>query len=246
MIRHYLVMDNDLATIQAFDRLTGRLEEKPPAELPWVDPNTIETAEPFCSLFQIKESILEEIKEFDPPGTVTTDTVRSTYGRVATYSLKAITRVIAAKYEGVLVTVAYREFADEDEAVLYALAAQLRRRNLTDAEIVRSVLLLEHRSGAKRPTKGRPAKNGKNLPFSVPTAKETAKTLGTTEVKVKKLRAIIDHASHDVKEAVENGEVSIDAAHKKVQADRKPYSTPVFDQIQAIRHGEAGPGFVRV
>src|SRR4051794_4925547 len=53
-----------------------------------------------------------------------------------------------------------RDFADEDEALLYAIASQRDRRNLTDAELVRCVEALDDLKSEG----GRPRKTGAIAP----------------------------------------------------------------------------------
>jgi ParB family chromosome partitioning protein len=120
------------------------------------------------------------------------------------------------------VPVVYAEFKDEKEAVEYAIRIQRDRRNITDAEIVKRVLLLDERKevGANRYSNvGGSSEPPTKQPE--PSAETTAKKAGTSATKVKKIRTIKDHAPSEIMEAVESGQMSINEGYRETQKTRK-------------------------
>ena|GEM_PF-6077577 len=103
----------------------------------------------------------------------------------------------------------YHEFADEDEALRYAIANQRDRRNLTDTDLLRLIEAVDNREkrGGDRGNQyagGNPSREG--LPPKG-TAEQTAKIVGTSRSKVEKARVILDEAKTNptVKEEVLSG-----------------------------------------
>lgn len=119
------------------------------------------------------------------------------------------------------VPVVYADFKDEKEAVEYAIRIQRDRRNITDADIVKRVLLLDERKehGAADGFRGNQytSGNGSSEPLPNSTAETTAKKAGTSATKVKKVRAIKDHAPAEILEAVESGQMSINQGYQETQ-----------------------------
>lgn len=109
-------------------------------------------------------------------------------------------------------------FANEDEALRYAIHNQRNRRSNTDAMILRFVELLDKRKqqGERNDLASRDAKSGKS-------AEDTAVVVGTSPRKVEKARTILDHGDEETKTAVERGEKSINAAYRQTQESRKSH-----------------------
>ena len=107
----------------------------------------ITKAEPFASLFTIKPEVFEAIKAdmkangFDPSKPV--NVWKKPDGtRVL---IDGYTRVRAAEELGLLRVTAYEKtFASEAEALAYAIHTQRDRRNLSDAELLRLIELVDH------------------------------------------------------------------------------------------------------
>jgi hypothetical protein len=156
-------------------------------------------------------------------------------------------RRIAALKSGVQLSVSFRDFADEKQALTYAIECQRNRRNITDQEIDRLVGLVDmpKRHGGDR--RSLDAKNIKRSPDPLKSADETAKAIGTSPVKVKKVRAIHKHAEQtgdtSERDAVATGQKSINAAynatrtkqssesngHHKQKRQRRPANKTLFD-----------------
>jgi protein gp37 len=121
------------------------------------------------------------------------------------------------------IPVFYKRFADEDEALAYAIHNQRNRRNLTDAEILKCIEALDmrrkkgdeqKREGGKFQPKASSEATGKS-------SHKTAATVGTSRVKVEKTRTVLDHAEEPVKEAVREGSMTINKAYQLTQEKRQ-------------------------
>jgi len=131
------------------------------------------------------------------------------------------TRILAAKLAGLeTVPVDTKDFKDEHEALQYAIHNQRDRRNLTDADLLRWIELVD---GKKQRGGDRKSKEAKSKGSSEPidSAKETAKIVGTSETKVKKARTIFDHADEEIKQEVLEGKKSIHKVAQEVREKRK-------------------------
>lgn len=191
-----------------------------------IDPQALRTAEPFNVLFPIKPHTLDAVTAsmrvigFDDAEPIVT------WNRVV---IDGHTRLEAAKAALLShVSIVERDFQDEDEALEYAIRRQRDRRNMTDADILRCVGVLDERrtkaeAGAMR---GQLASNDASSIPEGKSAKKTAELLGTSESKVERARQVLDHAPEETKEAVLSGETSINAAATKIREDRKPKPKP--------------------
>ena len=131
------------------------------------------------------------------------------------------TRLQAAKDAGVLnVPLVIKEFADEDEAIQYAIGSQRNRRNLTDSELLNCIAAIDSRF-----PRGGSSKTAREVFGN--SAQKTADILGISKTKVEKLRTVNDHASSQVKDAVLNGELSVN--------DHPVMSTPYNDRVNHIK-----------
>ena len=132
------------------------------------------------------------------------------------------TRVEAAKQAGLeTIPVDEKEFKDQDEALEYAIHHQRDRRNLTDADLVLCIRAVDKRRERGGDRKSEKAKSkGASEPIDS-SAKLTAEIVGTSETKIKKARAVMEHGDEETKKAVESGEKSIHQAYKETQKKRK-------------------------
>jgi ParB-like chromosome segregation protein Spo0J len=132
------------------------------------------------------------------------------------------TRVAAAKAAGLEdVYAVMHEFADEDAALRYAIHCQRDRRNLSEAEILRCVQELDKRK-TKAEAGAMAHEQTAGAASSGPSSEETAAAIGTSSTKVEKARTVLDHATPEVRAAVDAGDLSINAAYNATQAARKP------------------------
>ena len=141
------------------------------------------------------------------------------------------TRLQAAKDAGVLnVPLVIKEFADEDEAIQYAISSQRNRRNLTDSELLNCIAAIDSRF-----PRGGSSKTAREVFGN--SAQKTADILGISKTKVEKLRTVNDHASNQIKDAVLNGELSVNKAYNETMAARraeKRASEPVSETCKPI------------
>jgi len=186
-------------------------------------------AEPFASLFSIKTEVFEAIKAdmavngFDPSKPV--NVWRKADGtRVL---IDGYTRVRAAKELGLLRVTAYEKtFATEAEALAYAIHTQKDRRNLSDAELLRLIELVDRpQEGFRAPLASIGANDGQPRK----TAEITADTIGTSRAKVERARAVLSDPEEAA--AVRRGEKSIHQAAEAAKAKR------VVPQAPAKRRG---------
>lgn len=191
----------------------------------------IRTASPFKDLFPIKETTLNEIVEdmkkngydYAHPITIWAGhkvTVVDGHSR-----LKAALQVGMSK-----VPIMLRNFADEEEALQYAIHSQSGRRNLTDAELLNCISLIDTKYSRGGSSKASREAFGKS-------AQKTADLLGISRGKVEKLRTVNDHASSQVKDAVLNGDLSVNKAYNATMAARreeKRASEPVSETCKPV------------
>ena len=129
------------------------------------------------------------------------------------------TRTQAAKEAGRLTVTAYlHAFASVEEARDYAIHTQRDRRNLSDAEIM-SVLSLIDKKVTGFKTSSSLAPDGANGGPLAKTAQRTAKEIGTSTRKVERARKVA--SDPEVAAAVRRGELSINKAYEQVRQKEK-------------------------
>lgn len=171
------------------------------------DPSELAVEPPFSTLFPVKKPTLEKIiasiqeNGFDPSRPINVWKERNVVVDGHTRRLAAIRCNITD------VPICFQEFANENEAVLYAIKCQVDRRNLDDAEMIRAVREMDRRMNEGRPSKetaSREAVSGRS-------SEETAKKLGTSRAKVEAARTVIDHEQEfpDIAKDVYEGRKSI-------------------------------------
>lgn len=214
--------------------------ENPIVQIPvWM----LKTAEPFCNLFPIRETVLAEIIDdmnkngFDAGHPIVAWNMTIVDGH---------TRLRAAIAAGIeMVPVICRRFADEDEALDYAIKTQRNRRNLTDWELLQCLQKLDFRKKVGRPEKSSSAPRGNTCDI-------IAATLGISAKKVEKLRAISDYGTDEVKDALRRGEYTINGAYQAVMAPlrKQPKSIPdadaeIIHAVIADIHARLNEGQIR-
>lgn len=178
----------------------------------------LRTAAPFSTLFPIRDQVLEEIAaDMKKNGYDYAHPVVLWAGHKATV-VDGHTRLRAALKIGMTkVPVTLKEFADEDEALRYAIKSQSSRRNLSDAELLACIAELDkrHKTGpaSKESLATHVANSGKS-------AQNTADLLGVNRGKVEKLRTVQDHAPEEIKNAVATGGMSVNRAYNETMKQR--------------------------
>ena len=187
-----------------------------PESVSFVDPDEVKTSSPFKDLFLVKTADLENVEEdMKAHGYDSAHPIIIWAGHDMTV-IDGHTRLAAAKkLMFPRIPAIIKTFKDEAEALEYAIKTQRNRRNLTDAELLNCLTELDKRkkTGPARSLASRDAKLGKS-------AEQTAALLGVSQAKVERLRAVNDHASDEVKEAVKDGKLSVNKAYKATMEAR--------------------------
>jgi ParB-like chromosome segregation protein Spo0J len=208
-------------------------------------PEEIKTHPTFESLFPIKPAVLAKIEQDMSDGTydLSQPIILAIWeGLEEQVCIDGHTRLQAALNTGIEeVPVWLHEFDTEEEALEKAIQLQSNRRNMTDAELVTCIETLDKkkpRGGDRRSDAARskrqhcPIENG-----SSSSAQETGDLLGISERKVRHVRTVMDHADEDIKEALKQGDMSINQAYQKTQKKRKQTEADTSDE-QASYEGQ--------
>lgn len=194
-------------------------------------------AEPFASLFSIKPEVFEAIKAdmavngFDPSKPV--NVWRKPDG--SRVLIDGYTRVRAAEELGLLRVTAYEKtFASEAEALAYAIHTQKDRRNLSDAELLRLIELVDRpQTGFNTPVAPIGATEGK----ASKTAVITADAIGISARKVERARAVLSDPEEAA--AVRRGEKSIHQAAEATKAKRATPPSPANRRVRSPEEQQA-------
>ena len=196
-------------------------------------PQDLSVCPPFSTLFPIDKRKLDAITQsmredgFDPSRPINV-------WRQGSIVVDGHTRREAAIAAGITdIPVCFHDFHDEDAAVVYAIRAQVDRRQLTDAEVYRVTLELDKRRPKGGDRKSETAKSITSCEvMDCRSSKETAAKLHVSPSEVEAVRTIEDHADKfpDVKEAVLNGEKSIRMAAREI-SDRKRKEKPAYEPV---------------
>ncbi len=175
--------------------------------------------QPFCDVFDIKESdlqqVIEAIKEkgFD---TLYPIVVWNGHNNIV---VDGHTRLSAAKKLGYsTVPVVSRTFADEEEALQHTISAQRVRRSLSQAELMKCVSLMHEKLAERK--KEESVKGLTHAPQGR-TTQIIADTIGSTRGTVDKIDRIARHGDSDIIEAVQKEELSINQAHEIIKSDER-------------------------
>lgn len=203
--------------------------------------NDLVLEEPFKSLFAIREDIKNAIRShmqehgYDESKPVDV-WKRSTQDGFDYVLVDGFTRTQAAREAGRLTVTAYlHSFASVEEARDYAIHTQRDRRNLSDAEILSVLSLIDKKvTGFKTSTPLAP--NGANGSPIAKTAQRTAKEIGTSARKVERARKVA--SDPEVAAAVKRGELSIYKAYEQVREKEK---RELGDDPKPIAQDEGSP-----
>lgn len=195
-------------------------------QLELVDPSTLKTSPPFSDLFPIKLSDRIAIRgSMREKGYWIGNPIVIWLERDLV--VDGHTRKDCAAECGIKAYTVKQSFADEDAALEFAIACQVKRRQLTPDELAKCIRILHERSknwGGDRKSDAQksrasiealdqrtPNKSGRKA------AAKTAELLGTNRVTIERAQQVIKD-SPDLYEAVEKGELpSINAAYEKSQ-----------------------------
>lgn len=206
--------------------------------------------EPFKSLFPIRDQIKSAIKShmqqhgYDESKPV--DVWKRPSQDGFDYVLvDGFTRAQAAKEIGRLTVTAYlHAFASVEEARDYAIHTQRDRRNLSDAEIMSVLSVIDKKvTGFKGSSPFPPSGgNGERL---VSSAQRTAKEIGTSARKVERARKV--SSDLEMASAVKRGELSINKGYNAIRAREKEAAAesgrkghPLDDRKEDLKEGLDG------
>ena len=182
----------------------------------YVAPDELRVREPFLDLFPVKPAMLATIAGFmREHGFDRSKPINVWLGENVV--VDGHTRRLAAIDAGIdLVPVCYHDFADEDEALCYAIANQCDRRNMTNADILRCIELVDKRKRWGGDRKSEEIKASRDALIGK-SAAETADIVGVSQATVERARTVLDAADEepDVKQAVLENKMSINAAAKE-------------------------------
>ena len=197
--------------------------------------------EPFKSLFPIRDDIKNAIKShmlehgYDDSKPIDV-WKRSSQDGFEYVLVDGFTRVTAAKEIGKLTVTAYlHNFVDTDEAQAYAIHTQRDRRNMTDAEIMSALSVIDKKvTGFKGNAPFPPGGGNGELPII--TAQRTAKEIGTSARKIERARKVA--SDPEMAAAVKRGEISINRGYNEIRAKEKQASEPSGSEAQSLHDQE--------
>ena len=193
--------------------------------------------EPFRSLFPIREEIKEAIKgHMQEHGYDESKPIdvwkRATQDGFEYVLVDGFTRIRAAREIGRLTVTAYlHSFASMEEARDYAIHTQRDRRNLSDAEIMSVLNVIDTKmTGFKRSLPLASSDASAEPPAK--TAERTAKEIGTSTRKIEKARKV--NSDPEITAAVKRGELSINKGYNIIQTREKESAAPSLDREERM------------
>lgn len=184
----------------------------------------IKTVEPFNGLFQLEATTIFRIEEsirkngYDSKFPILV--WRRNNENICIDGHQRLQAIKTLKLKNV--PVSYVEFETEKEAIEYAIRIQRDRRNLSDADFAKRILLLDEvkERGAKEGFRGNQHIEVKSSTEPITkiedSATTTAKKAGTSASKVKKVRTIKKKKPELLKK-IESGEMSINKAYNEIK-----------------------------
>jgi hypothetical protein len=189
------------------------------------NPRDIQTHDSFSDLFPINADLLAKIENDMREGTYDLSQpviLASWAGQEESVCIDGHTRLTAAINVGIgEIPIWTHEFDSEQEAIEHAIKLQQNRRNMSDADIMVCVALVDskrHRGGDRRSeqAKSKPKSDGNENSRSA-SAKKTADKIGTSARKVEKARTVLTKGAPEIVDAVKKNEMSIHKAYQEVQ-----------------------------
>ena len=184
-----------------------------------MNPKDLKTREPFEGLFPIDPAMLATITaSMKADGFDEAQPIVVWQGTV----IDGHTRLAAAIAAGIVdVPIARKRLVDEDKALAYAIHNQRDRRNMTSADMLRCIAIVDRRKAAGERTdlasSDARSPDGKPRPKS---SAETAAIVGTSPATVERARTILDSGDAELRKAVDDGKMSIAGAAAAVKEKR--------------------------
>ena len=189
----------------------------------------IKTHPTFESLFPVNPAVLAKIEQDMRKGSYdfSQSIILATWeGQKEPVCIDGHTRLQAARNAGIEeVPIFFHEFDTEDEALNKAIKLQRNRRNMTDAEIIACVQVLDKKKprGGDRRSKAAKSKASSDAIENTrsKSAAATADLLGINTTKVERTRNLLEHGDQETIDEVKNGKKSIHKATKEIREKRK-------------------------
>ena len=184
--------------------------------------DSINLKDEFKNLFPLNETMVDTIAENISSGTYDKSQPIHVW-KEGMILVDGHHRLAAAKKAGLKeIPVFYHYFKDLEEALAYAIKLQTDRRNLSDAELLKILQTLDQLKQVGRIA----LDSGKKS--SGKSAEITAQKIGVSRSKVEKARTVQNKAPEEIKKAVEDGEMSINAAYNIVQNESKEIEVSII------------------
>ena len=116
------------------------------------------------------------------------------------------------------------EFAFIDNALKYAITLQTERRNLSDAELLKALKVVD---SLKVRGLGAEGEKGKS-------ASRSAEILGISTSRVEKTRFVDKYATDDIKAQLERGELTLNKAYQIVRSSTNPDDSATAEKSKKI------------
>lgn len=200
-------------------------------------PEDVRIGPPFCDLFPIRPAIFDQVADSMRHDGFHRSKPLEIW-KEANLLIDGHTRLKAALETGQCdIPVCFLSFPDEDAALKYAIANQRDRRNMTDAELLRCIEIVDqrHKQGNHRgnqytreknisreeQTGLESASNDAISKSSDRSAKKTADIVGTSRAKVERARSVLISEDEELKQSVLGGDKSIYKASKEARKKSK-------------------------
>lgn len=197
-----------------------------------INPKDVKQRKPFIGLFPMNDNVKNAIKEDMEDNRFDQSKPIDVWNGICIDGHTRLQAAIEAKINVWIFE--HNEIKTEEQALEYAIHNQRDRRNLTDADIIRCVEVLDKRkkSGERTDLKNlTPTEVRLTDVVSGPTSEHTAKIIGTSPGKVEKVRTVLDYGDNETKEAVKSGEMSINKAYNEIQEKRGQETKKTFNQV---------------
>lgn len=188
----------------------------------------IKTHELFENLFPIQDHVLSQIEKDMRDGNYdfSQPIILATWeGQKAGVCIDGHTRLKAAEKVGIEeVPIFFHEFDTEEEALEKAIKLQRNRRNMTDADIISCIEILDKarpRGGDRRSVEAKSKASNDAIEKPAKSAEETANLLGISTTKVEKNRSVLKNGDPETIEAVKNGDMSMNKACQETREKRR-------------------------
>jgi len=161
---------------------------------------TLETPEILKNLFprdpKLEEELAEDMRQkgYDPSQPIIVWKKQDADGSVHLIIVDGYTRFYAGIKAHVSILIVEKEFANEDEAIRFAYRCQLKRRNLTTAQMMEYAQRFENLS-----------------------SRQVAKELGISPSHAQRIRKIIREGRFELQKAVKDGEKSVYSAAEEMR-----------------------------